>query len=251
MPNIDIPVDANLQSLFGLPECDTINIPFPKPLKIQLPTGGSISSISDISKGIPTDCAMTFSLMVQIAPLLASTECLLKVLKLLKPLIDVIKGLPMPPVKAIQEFAKAAAELAPCLLVPTPLNIIPFLRDILCLIIKMLNCFLGQMKSLIAIMSGITLQLQLAQGNDELTQTLQCAQENAARQAQHLTASIEPVGVILDLAGSLFDIAGVPGVKLPSLASPDDLQAMNQIVQQMQSFVATLQIVADALGGCE
>jgi len=40
-------------------------------------------------------------------------------------------------------FAKAAADLAPCLLVPTPANLIPFLRDILCLILKLLHCFLN------------------------------------------------------------------------------------------------------------
>jgi hypothetical protein len=57
--------------------------------------------------------------------------------------------------------------------------------------------------------------------------------------------------VILDLAGALFDIAGVPGVKLPSLASPDDLKSMTEIVKQMSTFVATLQTVADVLGGCD
>ena len=34
---------------------------------------------------------MTFSLMLQIAPFLASTECLFKVLALIGPLMDVVK----------------------------------------------------------------------------------------------------------------------------------------------------------------
>lgn len=251
MPNFDIEVEPNLQSLFGLPQCDQIAIPFPKPIKVALPTGGSFSSIADISKGIPTDCAMTFSLLMQIAPLLASTECLLKVLKLLKPLIDIITGLPKPPTpKLIGDFGKAAADLAPCLLVPTPASIIPFIRDLLCLILKVLKCFLGQMKSLMAIMGGISLQMQLAQDNAELTATLQCAQENAQRQAAHLTSSIEPIGVILDLAGSLFSIAGMEPIKIPALAGPTDMAAMENVVETMQSVVATIQIVVDALGGC-
>src|SRR6266849_3199639 len=181
MPNIDIAVDADLNELFQLPTCADLSLPSAGPLKVQLPTGGSIQAFADISKGIPTDCAMTFSLMLQIAPFLAATECLLKVLKLLKPLIDVIQGLPVPPVKAIQEFAKAAVDLAPCLLVPTPASIIPFIRDLLCLILKVLKCFLSQMKSLLKIMGGLSLQLNLAQqsGNDELVATLQCAQQNA------------------------------------------------------------------------
>lgn len=253
MPNIDIDVDINLQKAFALPSCADISLPKPKPLKIQLPTGGSISALSDISKGIPTDCALTFSLMVQIAPFLASIECLLKVLKLLKPLIDVINGLPVPPVKAIQEFAKAAADLTPCLLVPTPASILPFIKDLLCMILRALKCFLSQMKSLLAILGPLQLQLVAAEqsGNDELLSTLQCAQQNAQTEAQHLMSSVEPIGVILDLAGSLFGIAGIEPIKLPSLGSQADLQSLQSVVKAIQGAVATIQIVTDALGGCD
>src|SRR5437588_9376794 len=149
MPNIDITVESDLQEAFQIPSCTELGLPNPGPLKVTLPTGGTITAFADISKGIPTDCALTFSLMLQIAPFLAATECLLKVLKLLKPLIDVVQGLPMPPVKALQDFAKAAVDLAPCLLVPTPASIIPFIKDLLCLILKVLNCLLSQMKSLL------------------------------------------------------------------------------------------------------
>jgi len=252
MPNIDIPVPEDLKKAFQLPACADVSIPFPKPLKVQLPSGGSLQAFSDLSKGIPTDCAMTFSLMIQIAPLLASMDCLLKILKLLKPLIDVINGLPVPPVKAIQEFAKAAADLVPCLLVPTPASMIPFIRDLLCLIIKALKCFLGQLKTLIGIMQGLSLQLISAQtaGNTELMNTIQCAQENAAASAAHLTASIEPIGVILDLAGSLFGIAGVEPIKLPQIGSDADLETLNQTVITITDVVAKLEIVVEALGGC-
>src|ERR1700738_3428453 len=121
MPNIDITVSADLQEAFQLPPCEEIKLPLPSPLKVQLPTGGTISALADISKGIPTDCSMTFSLMLQIAPLLASLECLLKILKLLKPLIDVVGSLGPPPdpiklPKAIVEFMKAAEAIIPCLL---------------------------------------------------------------------------------------------------------------------------------------
>src|ERR1051325_1316349 len=172
---MDIQVDANLNELFDLPQCADIQIPFPEPLKVQLPTGGSLQAFADISKGIPNDCSMTFRLMIQIAPLLASMECLLKVLKLLKPLIEVIKGLPFPSPSLIEEFIKAAADLVPCLLVPTPAIIIPFIRDLLCLIIKALKCFLGQMKTILAVMSGLSLQLQSAQavGNTVLANSIE------------------------------------------------------------------------------
>lgn len=252
MPNIDIKLDADLAQAFQIPPCTEISLPNPGPLKVQLPTGGTIQAFADISKGVPTDCALTFSLMMQIAPFLAATECLLKVLKLLKPLIDVIQGLPMPPVKALQEFAKAAVDLAPCLLVPTPASILPFIKDLLCLILKVLGCFLSQMKALLQILEPITLQLQAAQadGNSDLIGILQCSQQNAQTQAAQLMNSLLPVGVLLELAGPLFGIVGVSPITLPPLGSANDLNALKSVVQTMQSVKATIQVVADGLGGC-
>lgn len=254
MPELDIKVEASLQEALGMPPCDQIKLPLPKPLKVQLPTGGSIKALSDLSKGFPTDCGLTVNLMLQIAPLLASMECLLKILKLIKPLIDVIKGLPMPPVKALMDFAKAADDLIPCLLVPTPASMLPFLKDLLCLIIKALKCFLSQMKTILGFMDGIKLQLQSAHadGNLDLAQTLECAQQNAMTQAQGLSASLEPIFVILDLMSAVFAIAGKEAPQMPSLSAPPaDTEALNAIVQSIQGVVATLQIIADGLGGCD
>jgi hypothetical protein len=249
---MDIPLSVDLNSALKLPACEDIRLPLPKPLKIQLPTGGSIQAIADISKGIPGDCAMTFSLMVQIAPLLASMECLVKILKLLKPLVDVVTNLPMPPVKAVQEFAKAAVDLAPCFLIPTPASMIPFVRDILCLILRVLNCLLGQLRSLLAIMSGLQLQLDAARsaGNFELEETLTCAQANAEASGQHLTKAIEPIGVLLDLVGPLMGIAGVEPIQLPQVGSKSDVQGLQTLVQTLQGVVGTIDAAVEALGGC-
>jgi hypothetical protein len=249
---MDIPLSVDLNSALKLPACEDIRLPLPKPLKIQLPTGGSIQAIADASKGIPDDCAMTFSLMVQIAPLLASMECLVKILKLLKPLVDVVTNLPLPPVKAVQEFAKAAVDLAPCFLIPTPASIIPFVRDILCLILRVLNCLLGQLKTLLAIMNGLQLQLDAARssGNFALEETLKCAQANAEASGQHLTKAIEPIGVLLDLVGPLMGIAGVEPIQLPALGDKSDLQALQTAVQTVQGVVATIDVAVEALGGC-
>jgi hypothetical protein len=257
MPNIDLKVPVDVKKLFELPPCSMIKLPSPKPLKLQLPTGGSIQAFADISKGIPTDCAMTFSLMLQIAPFLAATECLFKLLGIIAPLIEIIKALPSLDLlalgKAVPKFLKAAEKLAPCLLVLTGAPIIPFIKDLLCLIIRALNCLLGQLKTLLGIMNGISLGLQSAKadGNTELLDTLQCAQENAQLQAQHLTASIEPIGVILELAAPLMELAGIGPIKLPTIGSQTDIASLEQLVRTLQGVVGTLQIAADALGGCD
>jgi hypothetical protein len=252
MPNIDIKVDADLQKMFELPKCADIKLPLPSPIKITLPTGGTLNAFADISKGVPTDCSMVLSLMLQIAPLLASMDCLLKILKLLAPLIDVIKGLPFPPVKAIKDFIKAAVDLAPCLAIPTGAPLIPFVKDILCLILKVMQCLVGQLKTVVGVMGGLSLQLSAAQnsGNAELLSMLQCAQENANISASHLTSAIEPVGALLDLVGPILALTGQDPIKLPAMGSATDVEALNQVVTTLEGVMDAIKTVTDALGGC-
>jgi hypothetical protein len=252
VPNFDIPLSVDLNKELGLPPCKDIQLKIPGSLKIQLPTGGSIKAINDLSAAIPTDCSLTFSLMLQLAPLLASMECVLKILKLLKPLVDVVTNLPVPPVRAVQEFAKAAVDLAPCFLIPTPANMLPFIRDILCLILKVLNCLLGQMKTLMAMMEGLQLNLDAARtgGNFELEQALQCAQDNAQASADSMMKAIEPVGVILDLIGPMMGLVGQQPITLTPVEAGSGTEGLNQAVQSVQGVVGTIQIVVDALGGC-
>jgi hypothetical protein len=256
MADIDIKVSPDLKKLFGLEPCEMIKLPSPKKLTVQLPVGGArIQAFSDISKGVPNDCSMTLNLMVQIAPFLAASACLFKVLALIEPLVDIIKALaslnPIKIAKALPKFIKAAADLAPCIAFPAGVPF--FIRDLLCLIIKVLNCLLGQLKSLLAIMSGISLQLSIAEadGNTDLVDALNCAKENAELQGKHLTQAIEPIGVILKLVEPLMGIAGISPIQLPTIGSQSDIQGMQDLLKTLQGIIGTLQIAADALGGCE
>ena len=255
MPNIDIPIPDDLKKAFQFPPCIQVKLPTPSPLKITLPTGGTLNAFSDLSKGIPSDCSLTFSLMLQIAPFLASTECLLKVLGLIGPLIEFVKAVPDPIKLAstVPKFLEAAEKVMPCVAVVTGLGIIPFIKDLLCLIIKALNCFLGQMKSLLGIMKGLSLQLAVATqaGDTDLVNAIQCEQNNAQALASNMTASIEPIGVILQLAGTIFGIAGMQPITLPAVGSATDLDSLNTLVETIQGVVGTLQVAADALGGCD
>jgi hypothetical protein len=251
MPTLDIPVSADLQKMFDLPSCPSISLPKPAPMKLTLPTGGELHAFADISKGIPTDCSMSFSLILQIAPFLASIECLVKVLGLLKPLIDIVKGLPVPPVKAVADFIEAAGKLLPCFGVLIGANIIPFIRDLLLLIISILNCLLGQLRTTLELMRGLSLQINAAQaaGNTELVQALQCAQENAQTSADHLTNSMGPIGNVLNLVQPLLELAGQGAIALPSLGSAQDTQALSDAVNKLQDVVSMLQQIVESLPG--
>ena len=226
----------------------------PPQLRIQLPTGGALIGSTDPSLGISSDCSRVFSFLPQVASYLASVQCLLKVLQLTGPLVDVIKALPASPqlVAPVQQFIKAAEGLAPCLQAVGP-GVIPFIRDLLCLVVRALNCIIEEMKVLLGVMSDLELQLDSArvEGNTELVNLLQDEQKKAQSKAENLIASIEPIRAILDLARPMFGPAGLEPMQIPTFGSQLDLNSLNQLVESLQGIVGVFQIAADAVGGCE
>lgn len=252
MVNIDIPVSADLQKALDLPPCEAVRLPMPQPLKISLPTGGSIQALTDMSKGVPSDCAMTFSLMLQISPFLAAIDCPLKMLKLIQPLVDIITGLsklpPEPPSpKLIGDFAKAAADLAPCFLTATPVPWVPFVCDLLKLVRAVLSCLVGSMETMVRLFGGLSLQLAAAADNPDLLAQLQCAQDNANASAQSMMQAIEPVSAVLSLASPLFALVGVEAITLEPPGGEDAIAALEPTIQTLKDVVATIDTVTETL----
>ena len=242
----------DLKAFLAKPRCADISLPEPGNVSLELPTGGTIKGIGDITKGIPTDCSLNISLMLQLGPILANLECFIRVLKLIKPLIDVIKGLPFPPVKAITDFGEAAVDVAECIAkFTTPLGMIPFARDILCLIIRILSCMLDQMNSLLALMEKLTISFDAADGNAVQQELLKCAQDNAQRSANAQLQAVEPVMVILEIAAPIFEIAQVGPIEIPTFEGVEGVEQMRKFSTSIEGFVDTLKLVADALGGCD
>jgi hypothetical protein len=253
MANVDIPVPADLKEALSAPKCIDLSLPEPKKISISLPSGGSLSSLSNAGQNIPNDCSLTFSLMLQIAPLMGSMDCILKILKLLKPLSDAVTS-PPPSPGLISDIAKAVADLTPCFLMLTPAGMIPFVRDIICLVLRILNCLIGQLKTALDFLSGVAIKLENEQagGNPDpdLIASLECAQTNVLTSVGHLMQSIEPVQVILDLAAPFMSIAGVGAIQMPALGSAADTEALNQVLTTLEQVVGTLQQIVDGLGGC-
>lgn len=251
----EIPVSVNLQQLFELPDCDALALPKPQPLKIRLPNGGTFTAIADLSKGIPNDCSLSANLLLQIAPFLASIECLLKVLGVIGPLGKLIGGLASVPPKpkdiaeALPDFLKAVAALKDCLLmiIPGP-RIFQFLKDLLLLIIKLIKCLIGQLKTILAIMQGIELKIGEAEalGNTELVRALGCAKKNAQRSAEHSQQSMEPVINIIGLVQPFLDIAGIK-LAIPALGSSDDSAALLKTIQDLEDVITNIETVLETL----
>ncbi len=198
--------------------------------RIELPAGGKLIAFPELQMQ-SAECSAITNLQTQIAPLIASMSCQLHIFKLLKPLIAVIHGLPNPPAAALREFSKAANELAPCLLASTPAALLPFVRDLICLEIRSLNCFLRNLQSL----------MTLADADPRPA---------AALEAQNVLDSYQPIAGILNLASALFQMAGVHIPPAPTLAAATDPGSLRADQIAVTDFTAALQSAADALGGC-
>ncbi len=253
--DVEIPIPDELKHLFEIPSCDLIDLPSADPpLQLRLPNGSTFHPLADLSKGIPTDCSLTVNLFLQLAPFLASIECLLKVLGLLKPLIDVVKSLgpPPDPIKlpsAIADFVKAAEALLPCfgMLIPGT-NIFFFIRDLIALIIKIIKCMIGQLQTILGIMRGIELRMGDAQkaGNTELQKVLECARQNASTAATHAQSSLGPVQNLMPLIGFFLDLAGVK-LELPALGSAEDSAALQATIDKLNDTITALEAVVETL----
>jgi hypothetical protein len=262
MATIDITMSDELKAALTPPKCLDLRLPKPGKTELKLPTGGTIKPIPDITKGIPTDCGMNFNLALQIAPIMASMECLLKVLDFLGVVVKVVTKCAdpkvLPPEKlstvlgALPEAAEKGAALMPCInmVVAPPLNIIPFIKSLLLMLAKMLRCTAQALRSAIEVLDGIALDFASAQqdGNDALMQQLECAKENADLAMQGAMASLDPVLILMDIAGPFLELAGVP-LEIPAIASDGSLESMKSALESIETLGQTLEDIANALPG--
>ncbi|WP_299628755.1 hypothetical protein [uncultured Tateyamaria sp.] len=252
-----IPVPEDLKRLMALPACADLSFPQVGDMGLSLPNGGRIEAIADLTNGIPSDCSLATNVLVQLQPFLVSIECVLKILGLLQPLIDIIGGLTSPTdpsavekmAKAAPKFANAAADLLPCfgMLVPGA-GIFNFVRDLLRLIIAVLKCVIGSLKTVLGVMKGISLRLEAAEaaGNTQLMAVLECAQENAANSAAHAQASLGPVVNIMPMVTTFLEMAGI-SFELPELGDPEDAEALEKTVKKLEDTVTVLEQLIEAV----
>lgn len=250
--NIPVELPKGIAELLAQPICADISLPKPAKQKLTLPSGGSLPGVTDFTKGIPDNCSVGFSLLLQLGPFLGSIQCLINILNLIKPLIDVINGLPFPPVKALKEFAEAVPPVVECFTAFSPTGgLLLFVRDLLCLIIKLVSCMIDQLKSIAAVMDGLSIQFEAAADNPQLLSNLECAQENAKCAAEGAVAGFEPVLVLLELAAPVVKIVTGQSIEIPSLAAPEDVEQINTVIGTLEEFVNVLELLVEPLGGCD
>jgi len=190
---------------------------------------------------------MNFSLMLMIAPIMASLECPLKILKLVGDLINAAES--GDPFKLLTVLKDGKDALKSCLGLVTPAGICPFVKSLLLLIIRLLNCFLEEMQSIIGMLEGLNLNLTAAlqSGNTDAAAAIQCALENAQTTAAGSLTAIQPIAVLLQIAAPFFDIAQIKIDPLPDVSSGGSLDGLKDVVSTLTPVVSTIQAILQDL----
>jgi hypothetical protein len=262
MATIDIALPDDLMAALAPPVCADLQLPsFSAEVpSVTLPIGGSLQGVADFTRGIPTDCSMNFSLMVQLAPIMASMKCLLNILKFITTILSVLKDIDVTnPIKgaaglltAIPKIINAAEDVAECVAIVIPIvGQACFVKSLLALIASMLLCTVKALESILNVLGGLQIQLSAAHaaGNTDLIAALQCAQQNANMSAAATMQSMQPIIVLLELAQPFLDL--VPSVNLdvslPAAIDPSDLAAMQGLLTTLGTVAQDIKTVADAI----
>lgn len=227
-------------------------------LTISLPFGGGqLTAIRDITKGIPNDCTLTFSLLVQLPPLLASLGCFLKLLDVmakLKEFVDKFTGFATNPtqagevVSAAGELVGALGKVAPCF-PGTPAVVLDFknmICDILRLIANLLRCMLQFLSSINDFQAKI--DLGTAEDNPALLDVLKCAQDNSQLTAAHVLAALGPILPLIEAVKPLGEFAEIE-LDLPDLSTIHGDDDITDTIEQLEAAAVALEQVVEGICG--
>jgi hypothetical protein len=222
--------------------------PPPAKLTLTLPGGASLTGMAELPRGMPEECAVNFNLMLQLGVALGSLECLMRLFKFVGGLIEVVNAAPDPFAigDKLLSLAPAAADLAECVVAFTPLGICPPIKSALELIVRFLSCLVEFLDSIVSQRLEIGIQMGNAQGNPELLEVLQLAQNNADQLGAQALQSCGPAFDLLSTFGGLIQAVGGGAIQVPSL---DDLAGgdLAEALQPLKDFIEVLKTVIGIL----
>lgn len=192
-----------------------VSLPNPKPLVINLPFGGQLKSIADMSKP-PSDCALIHGLMLQLGPALSGLECFLKLAKIILALKNISPTTFGDIISAAEDF------LTTC--VPLPIKFACTILDVVKLLVAYLKCLITTVLSVLEFQVGI--DFTAAQDNPVLLASLNCAQKNAAASMDQLKEAIGIIEIMLSLIDPVLQIAesALPQPVKDGLKTIDDIK---------------------------
>lgn len=212
--------------------------------------GAELKGFLDFTQGAPTDCKITFNLLMQLSPVLISMACLLKILNFIGTLQAFFEAAKSPPFNDFPKSAKdvldAITDLAPCIPVFAGPQMIIMIKGMLTLIISFLDCFLSQLNSLVNFQASI--DLKSAEGNPVLLDALDCARRNSQTSMDNLMLSVQPLQPMLDMIKAVAKIAG-QSIDLPNLSGFSAGQNQTSVTASLQAATKSIKDVINALPG--
>jgi hypothetical protein len=217
---------------------------------IKLLGGAELKGLLDFSLGTPTDCKLTFNLLLQLSPLLASMACLLKMLDVIGKLQKFVEAVPSLDPFGIADAGKGLIEainkLSGCIPGMPDFNfsIVFMIKGMLELIINFLLCFISQIESLINFQ--LSINLEAAEGNPVLHASLTCALDNAQTSMDNLMLSLQPLQPILLTITTVAGLAQLP-LNLPDLSTISAGQDHTQTITSLRQAISSMKQAIEAL----
>jgi hypothetical protein len=212
---------------------------------VQLPFGAQLKGIADFSQGLPTQCSLNFSLLVQLQPLLAAMACMLKVLNVIGKMEAFVKAAKNPPtmVDTVDDLLKAIDGVRPCLPPLAFPQLAITIKQILQLIVGILQCLVAALDSILEFQQSI--DIESAAGNPALENALRCAQDNASASMDSIGTALEGLQPILEMVTMIAGIAGISlnPIVVPATAGADAFDT----VQSLRDTIDALAEVIDAI----
>ena len=228
----DIDVSIPCAKLPKIPKIPSINILGMAELRGML----------DFSQGAPRDCTLAINLMLQVAPMLASMTCLIRILAVIKALEDTVKS----GFTKTGDLLSKIGELSKCFGALTPASIVITIKGVLELIITFVSCFLEQLDNLIQFQA--TIDLNAAQENPTLRLSLECARDNAKTSMDNLVLSLQAIQPLLDMASSIGSIVGLK-LKLPAMSEISIQKDHTQVITNLREAIGIMRKTMNDLPG--
>jgi hypothetical protein len=219
--------------------------------KIELLGGVELKAFVDIAAGPATDCKLTFNLLLQLAPLLASMACLFKILNVITKIEEFATAATKLPdvskiLEAVPNLVGAIDDLKGCIPPFQIPQVFIMVKMMIQLVLRFLSCFLTQLDSLLEFRASI--DLDSAEGNPVLREALTCAQNSADAAQANLLKSLEPLAPVMKIVGLLAGIVGLP-LEIPNFASMSAGADVTATIGSVKQAVNTLQQVVDSIPG--
>ena len=178
---------------------------------VSLLGGAEMRAVMDFAAGVPTDCKLTFNLLLQLGPLFGSLACLIKILNVIASIEGLVNALKPPTFPglpdAIPKVLDAIAQLKKCIPIPG-IDLCSMVKSILMLILNFLSCLIDEMESILKFQA--TLDFDGAADNPALHDALICAQNSSQAALENTMGSIGGLQPIFTVVTILIGIAQVP-----------------------------------------